>query len=145
VLSLELEKISAEDAGCTRIRQIPGIIPIVATAIVAAIDNGAAFRKVRVLPHDWGLCRGSILLVARRICSVSASEARGWMDTLEAKVPRNVIVIAIGQQACTHRVGRIVERRRLSPYTDDDVTSAEKTPTAWKRRCASILPHYDNG
>ena len=35
------------DAGCTRIRQIPGIGPIVATAIVAAIGNGAAFRKGR--------------------------------------------------------------------------------------------------
>src|SRR5271156_1585087 len=40
-LSDELERISAADAGCTRIRQIPGIGPIVATAIVAAIGNGA--------------------------------------------------------------------------------------------------------
>ena len=40
VLRLELERISAADAGCTRIRQIPGIGPIVATAIVAAIALG---------------------------------------------------------------------------------------------------------
>src|ERR1700753_1541676 len=46
-LSLEWERISAADPGCTRIRQIPGIGPIVATAIVAAIGNGAAFRKGR--------------------------------------------------------------------------------------------------
>ena len=46
-LSLELERISAADLGCTRIRQIPGIGSIVATAIVAAIGNGAAFRKGR--------------------------------------------------------------------------------------------------
>ena len=46
-LSLELERISAADPGFTRIRQIPGIGPIVATAIVAAIGNGAAFRKGR--------------------------------------------------------------------------------------------------
>src|SRR6202051_122508 len=44
VLSLELERISAADAGCTRILQIPGIGPIVATAIVAAIGTGAASR-----------------------------------------------------------------------------------------------------
>jgi transposase len=43
----ELERISAADAGCTRIRKIPGIGPIVATAIVAAIGNGAAFHKGR--------------------------------------------------------------------------------------------------
>ena len=41
----ELERISAADAGCTRIRQIPGIGPVVATAIVAAIGNGAAFPQ----------------------------------------------------------------------------------------------------
>jgi transposase len=46
-LDLELERISAADAGCTRIRQIPGIGSVVATAIVAAIGNGAAFRKGR--------------------------------------------------------------------------------------------------
>ena len=46
-LNDELERISAADAGCTRIRQIHGIGPAVATAIVAAIGNGAAFRKGR--------------------------------------------------------------------------------------------------
>ncbi len=46
-LNDELERISASDAGCTRIRKIPGIGPVVATAIVAAIGNGAAFRKGR--------------------------------------------------------------------------------------------------
>jgi transposase len=55
VLSLELERISAADAGCARIRQIPGIGPIVATAIVAAIGNGAAFRKGRDFAAWLGL------------------------------------------------------------------------------------------
>ncbi len=46
-LNDELERISAADVGCTRIRKIPGIGPVIATAIVAAIGNGAAFRKCR--------------------------------------------------------------------------------------------------
>jgi transposase len=46
-LNLELERISAANAGCTRMRRIPGIGPVVATAIVAAIGNGAAFGKGR--------------------------------------------------------------------------------------------------
>jgi Transposase IS116/IS110/IS902 family len=46
-LNDELERISAADAGCTRIRKIPGIGPVVATAIVASIGNGAAFSKGR--------------------------------------------------------------------------------------------------
>ena len=43
----EVEWIAASDAGCIRLRQIPGIGPLVATAIVAAISNGAAFHKGR--------------------------------------------------------------------------------------------------
>src|SRR5215831_1324163 len=54
-LSRELERISAADAGCTRLRRIPGIGPIVATAIVAAIGNGAAFRKERDFAAWLGL------------------------------------------------------------------------------------------
>ena len=65
--SLELERISAADPGCTRIRQIPGIGPIVATAIVAAISNGAElFGKDATLLRGWGSCHDSILLEARR-------------------------------------------------------------------------------
>jgi transposase len=44
-LTDDLEKIADADAGC--FRQIPGIGPVVAKAIVAAIGNGAAFRKGR--------------------------------------------------------------------------------------------------
>jgi transposase len=35
------------DAAYRKLRQIPGIGPLVATAIVASIGNGAAFRKGR--------------------------------------------------------------------------------------------------
>lgn len=46
-LTDKLEEISAGDSGCSRIRKIPGIGPVVSTAIVAAIGNGAAFSKGR--------------------------------------------------------------------------------------------------
>jgi transposase len=75
VLSLELERISATDAGCTRIRQIPGIGPIVATAIVAAIGNGAAFRKGRDLLRGLAWCHGSTRPVVRRSCLASVNGA----------------------------------------------------------------------
>jgi transposase len=54
-LTDDLERIADADAGCVRIRKIPGIGPVVATAIVAAIGNGR--------------------LEARRSCSASASAA----------------------------------------------------------------------
>src|SRR5450631_4399922 len=51
----EVEQIASSDAACTRLRQIPGIGPLVATAIVAAIGNGAAFRKGREFAAWMGL------------------------------------------------------------------------------------------
>ena len=54
-LTDRLEQIADSDAACRRIRQIPGIGPIVATAIVAAIGNGAAFRKGRDFAAWLGL------------------------------------------------------------------------------------------
>ena len=64
-LTHRLEQIAASDAGCCRIRQIPGIGPIVATAIVAAIgihdcDGQLAlkaagiFDKFREIIHTGG-------------------------------------------------------------------------------------------
>jgi transposase len=54
-LTGRLEQMAESDAGCCRIRQIPGIGPIVATAIVAAIGNGAASRKGRDFAAWLGL------------------------------------------------------------------------------------------
>ena len=122
--SLELEKIATSDPGCARIRQIPGIGPIVATAIVAAIGNGAAFRKGRdfaawlgVVPRQYstggnakllGISkRGNIYLRKVLIHGARAAAMRikrdrapigAWMDALEARVPRNVLVVAMANK-----------------------------------------------
>jgi transposase len=46
-VSQDIEAIASQDAACQRLRQIPGVGPLVSTATVAAIGNGAAFRKGR--------------------------------------------------------------------------------------------------
>jgi transposase len=43
----EVEQIASSDPACQWLTQIPGIGPLVATAIVAAIGNKVAFRKGR--------------------------------------------------------------------------------------------------
>jgi len=54
-LNDEVERIASTDAACLRLRQIPGIGPLVATAIVASIGNGAAFHKGREFATWMGL------------------------------------------------------------------------------------------
>src|SRR5258708_22237914 len=121
VLSFELERISATDAGCTRIRKIPGIGPIVATAIVAAIGNGAAFRKGRDFAAWLGLVprqhstggkanvlgiskRGNVYLRKVLIHGARAAVLRikrdrapvgAWLDALHARAPKNVLADAM--------------------------------------------------
>jgi transposase len=51
----EIEQIASEDEACQRLRQIPGVGPLVSTATIAAIGNGAAFRKGREFAAWLGL------------------------------------------------------------------------------------------
>src|SRR5665811_2021459 len=54
-VSDEIDAIAGQDAACRRLRQIPGVGPLVATATVAAIGNGAAFHKGREFAAWLGL------------------------------------------------------------------------------------------
>jgi transposase len=119
-MNQEVELIASSDAACQRLRQIPGIGPLVATAIVAAIGNGAAFHKGREFAAWLGLVpkqystggkaklagiskRGNIYLRkilihgARAVVLRSKREriAMGaWLTALEARAPRNVLIVA---------------------------------------------------
>jgi transposase len=50
-----LEKLAQEDESCVRIRTLPGIGPITATAVIAKIGNGCDFKKGRELSAYLGL------------------------------------------------------------------------------------------
>jgi transposase len=54
-LNLELQRIAEADCACRRLLTIPGIGPLAATAIVAAVGNGAAFAKGRDFAAWLGL------------------------------------------------------------------------------------------
>jgi transposase len=123
-LNDELERISAADPGCTRIRQIPGIGPVVATAIVAAIGNGAAFRKGRefaawlgIVPRQYSTGgkarllniskRGNVYLRKILIHGARAAVLRikrdripigAWLDRLDARAHKNVVVVAMANK-----------------------------------------------
>ena len=124
----EVERIAASDAACRRLRQIPGIGPLVATAIVASIGNGAAFRKGREFAAWMGLLpkqqstggkarlygiskRGNsylrkILIHGARAVVLRSKRERiamgAWMTSLETRAPRNVLIVATA-----HKLARI--------------------------------------
>src|SRR6202795_3122118 len=124
----EVERIASSDAACLRLRQIPGIGPLVATAIVASIGNGAAFRKGREFAAWMGLLpkqhstggkarlygiskRGNsylrkILIHGARAVVLRSKRDRiamgAWMTSLETRAPRNVLIVATA-----HKLARI--------------------------------------
>jgi len=53
--SLELQRIAKQDDACRRLMEVPGVGPLVSTALIAAIGNGVTFRKGRDLSAWLGL------------------------------------------------------------------------------------------
>jgi len=155
----EIERISKENALCRRLRQIPGFGPLVSTATVAAIGNGAAFRRGRdfaawvgIVPRQYstggkqklfGISkRGNIYLrrmlihAARAVLLRVKYDTGGfgrWVHRLAQRAPRNKVVVAIANKTGSHRLGRVVQRQRLSTSAAADNRSLI---WRWKRRCA---------
>ncbi len=124
----EVERIASSDDACRRLRQIPGIGPLVATAIVASIGNGAAFSKGREFAAWLGLLpnqrstggkaklgaiskRGNcylrkILIHGARAVVLRCKRDRiamgAWMTSLEIRAPRNILIVATA-----HKLARI--------------------------------------
>jgi transposase len=120
----EIERVGNEDERCRRLRQIPGFGPLVSTAMVAAIGNGAAFRRGRdlaawlgVVPRQYstggkqklfGMSkRGNIYLRrmlihgARAVLFRIKYDTAGlgqWVHRLSQRAPRNKVVVAIANK-----------------------------------------------
>jgi transposase len=123
-LNNDIERICANDAACQRLLQIPGVGPLVASALIAAIGNGAAFRRGRDLSAWLGLVpkqystggKANLLGISKRgnpylrkmfIHGARAAVARlrregtrmgQWMDGLEARAHRNVLIVALANK-----------------------------------------------
>jgi transposase len=123
-VSDEIDSIGAHDAACRRLRTIPGVGPLVATATVAAIGHGAAFRKGREFAAWLGLIprqhstggrtqlgsiskRGNVYLRRMFIHGARAMLLRvkydtgrlgHWAHQLELRAPRNKVVVAVANK-----------------------------------------------
>ncbi|HEY1577480.1 MAG TPA: IS110 family transposase [Terracidiphilus sp.] len=123
-LSRDIDGIAGQDAACQRLLDVPGVGPLVATALVAAIGNGAAFTKGRDFAAWLGLVprqhstggKAWLLGISKRgnaylrrlfihgarsiVMSLNRdNHAMGkWMSQLEARTHRNVLVVAVANK-----------------------------------------------
>ena len=120
----ELAEFAKKEEGYRRLLTVPGIGPLTATALTAAIGNGAAFHKSRDLAAWLGLVprqhstggKARLLGISKRgdpylrrlfihgaravLARVKREEHQfgGWLDRLETRSPRNVVIVAMANK-----------------------------------------------
>jgi transposase len=124
-LSGEIEAVARQDAGCERLMSVPGIGPIISSAMVAAIGTGDVFSKGRDFAAWLGLVPKQISTGDRtilgkiskrgnrylRVLSVQAAwvvlikpkswERHGlkpWIEAAKKRLHRNVLAIALANK-----------------------------------------------
>jgi transposase len=137
-LQVELEQLAAriaqmdsviqhtvkENEACQRLTAIPGVGPVTATALVAAIGNGSGFRKGRdlaawvgVVPREYSTggkprllgiskrgnnyLRRLFVQGARTVLQHRANQSPGlstWLAQLLARAHQNVVVVALANK-----------------------------------------------
>ena len=123
-VSAEIDAIAEQDAACQRLRQIPGIGPLVSTATVAAIGNCSAFRKGRDFAAWLGLIprqhstggKARLLGISKRgnaylrrmfihgaravllIVKYDTGRLGQWARELALRAPRNKVIVAVANK-----------------------------------------------
>lgn len=123
VVTKEIAAIAATNDACKRLLAIPGVGPLIATALVAVVADGTGFKRGRDLAAWLGLVprqhstggkstllgmskRGNsqlrrLFIHGARSASMHMRREQGlgpWLDQLEARVHKNVAVVALANK-----------------------------------------------
>ena len=97
----QIEELARQDASCQRLMGIPGVGPLVASAVVAAIGNGAAFARGRDFGAWLGLVPKQISTGDRTILAGLSKRGNRYLRKLFVQ----------GARAVLQRQGRWAEHR----------------------------------
>jgi transposase len=149
-LSSEIEAVARQDAGCERLMSVPGIGPIISSAMVAAIGTGDVFSKGRDFAAWLGLVpkqmstgdrtilgkiskRGNRYL---RVLFVQAAwvvlikpkswERHGlkpWIEAAKKRLHRNVLAIALANKLARIAWSVLAHGRNFEARKIDEVVA----------------------
>jgi len=91
-VSSEIEALADQDPACERLMTVPGIGPIISSATVAAIGNGAAFSKGRDFGAWLGLVPRQISTGDRTILGKISKQGNRYLRVLFVQAARVVLV-----------------------------------------------------
>lgn len=136
-----LNKTAHENEACQWLIAIPGIGPITATALIAAIGNGAAFRKGRefaawmgVVPREYSTggkqkllgiskhgnayLRRLFIQGARAVLQHRTKQAPGlseWLAKLASRTHHNVVAVALANKLARIAWAVLAKEERYQP------------------------------
>ncbi len=145
-----IRKTAGEDEACQRLVAIPGVGPVTATAMIAAIGNGAAFNKGRGFAAWLGLVpaqystggkqkllgiskRGNAYLRRLFVHGAHAvlqqrvkqsSGLREWLGRLTGRAHRNVVAVALANKLARMAWAVLAKGERYRPPMLSDIVSA---------------------
>ena len=128
-LSSEIEALARQDQGCARLMSVPGIGPLISTAIVAAIGTGDPFSKGRDFGAWLGLVPKQMSTGDRTILGNISRRGNRYLRTLFVQAAW-VVLVKVGPKQW--------ERYGLKSW----IEAAKKgyTTTCWRLRSPTNSP-----
>jgi transposase len=145
-----IQKTAEENEACQRLVEIPGIGPVTATAVIAAIGNGGAFHKGRefsawlgIVPreHSTGgqqkllgiskrgnsYLRKLFIQGARAVLQQHTKQSSGlstWLAQLTSRTHPNVVAVALANKLARIAWAVLAKNERYRPPVLADVAAA---------------------
>ena len=91
-VTAEIETLAKADDACQRMMTVPGIGPIIASAMVSAVDNGAAFGKGRDFAAWLGLVPRQMSTGGRTILGRISKRGNTYLRTLFVRGARVILL-----------------------------------------------------
>ena len=91
-VSADIESLAEQDASCQRLMTVPGIGPIIASAVVAAIGNGTGFKQGRDFGAWLGLVPRQESTGDRTILGKISKRGNKYLRTLFVQAAHVVLV-----------------------------------------------------
>ena len=149
-VSDEIKEIAKQDSGCARLMSVPGIGPIISSAMVAAIGSGDGFNKGRDFSAWLGLVPrqfstggrtilGKISKRGNRYLRVLFTQAawvvlikpqnweryglKSWIDAARKRLHHNVLAIALANKLARIAWAVLAKGRDFEVISKPDVTT----------------------
>jgi transposase len=88
----EIEGLAKSDNGCQRMMTVPGIGPVISTATVSAVGNGAAFRRGRDFAAWLGLVPRQLSTGGETILGRISKRGNTYLRTLFIRAARVILL-----------------------------------------------------